>query len=128
MLEDKQAGAGLHKLGQHSGHNPVEKSRWRAWLWGFNRDGEALSRPGNRGRRDWLRHMIRHKGFDGKSMRYRQGRSRPYQHRSGTTRPRLEAERFETITVFKQSVSFKQHWESSSGVRGWLPIAVAWPR
>ncbi len=99
MLEDKQAGAGLHKLGQHAGHNPVEQSRWRAWLWGFNRDGEEVSRPGNRATRDWLRHGIRHKGFDGKSMRYRQGTSGPYQHGSGTARPCLEAERFETSVI-----------------------------
>ncbi len=130
MLEDKQAGAGLHKLGQHSGHNPVERSRWRAWLWGFNRDGEELSRPGNRGRREWLRHVIRHKGFDGKNMRYRQGTSGLYQHRSGTARHSLEAERFETRVshVSMAKSAFKQHGERSFGVRGWLlrEAALTW--
>ncbi len=130
VLEDKQAGAGLHKLGQHSGHNPVEQSRWRAWLWGFNRDGEEFSRTGNRGRREAVRSVMRRGGLAGKSMRYRQGRSGPYQHGSGTARPCLEAERFETrvIHVSVARSAFKQHWESSSGARGQLPIAVAWPR
>ena len=30
MLKDKQAVSNLQKLDQHSGHNPVELSRWRA--------------------------------------------------------------------------------------------------
>ncbi len=122
MLKDKQARAGLHKLGQHSGHNPVELSRWRALLWEFNRDGEGCSRPGKRGRRKGLRHVIRHHGLADKSMRYRQGRSRPYQHGSGTARHSLEAERFETSVshVSMARSAFKQHGERSSGVRGRL--------
>ena len=129
MLKDKQARAGLHKLGQHSGHHPVELSRWRALLWEFNRDGEALSSPGNRGRRKGLRHVIRHHGLADKSMRYRQGTSGPYQHRSGTARHSLEAECFETRVshVSMARCAFKQHWERSCGVRGRLLRETALP-
>ncbi len=129
MLEDKQAGAGLHKLGQHSGHHPVERSCWRALLWEFNRDGEELSRPGNRGRREAVRSVMRPGGLASKSMRYRQGTSGSYQHGSGTARPCLEAERFETrvIHVSMAKSAFKQHWESSSGVRGRLLREAAFP-
>ncbi len=46
VLKDKQAAAGLHKLGQHAGYNPVELSRWGARLWGLNRAGQRISRQG----------------------------------------------------------------------------------
>ena len=129
MLEDKQAGAGLHKRGQHSGHHPVERSRWRAWLWVFNRDGEAFTRPGNRATREAVRSVMRPGGGAGKTMRYRQGTSGPYQHRSGTVRPCLEAERFETRVrhVSMAKSAFKQHGETSSGVRGRLLREAALP-
>ncbi len=129
MLEDKQAGAGLHKLGQHSGHNPVEQSRWRAWLWGFNRDGEAFTRPGNRGTREAVRSVMRPGGLASKSMRYRQGALGLYQHGSGTARHSLEAERFETRVshVSMARSAFKQHGERSSGVRGWLLREATFP-
>ena len=127
MLKDKQAGAGLHKLGQHAGHNPVELSRWGAWLWGLNRAEERFSRIVKRSKRELVRGVTRPGGFAGTTIRYRQGRSRRYQRGSGVARPRLEAERFETsvIEVSRARSAFKQHWESSSGARGRLPIAVA---
>ncbi len=131
VLKDKQAGAGLHKFGQHSGYNPVELSRWGAWLWGFNRTRERsspMAKVGKRRRPSSVSGVMSQHGLAGTTMRYRQGRSRRYQRGSDIARPRLEAERFETLTVFKQSVSFKQHWESSSGARGRLPMAVTWPR
>ncbi len=99
MLKDKQAGAGLHKFGQHSGYNPVELSRWGAWLWGFNRAGQPSSRLGKTSRPESAKGVMRPGGFTGAGIPSRQGRSGPFERGSDAARPRLEAERFETSVI-----------------------------
>ncbi len=129
MLEDKQAEAGLHKRDQHSGYNPVERSRWGARLWGLNRAEQAGGDTSKSSTRESMSGVTRLGGVAGAGMHSRQGRSPRQACGSDIARPSLEAARFETGERHWGTArpAFRLHRAYSSRPQGWLVKEAAWP-